>query len=325
MIVDTTERLNAPSQLVAEAAINSAEPGRGIQFRYFCFRTLVVKGASASGLGAKTRIRTDAGCRHRYSHLVHQTREHRRHPCSRLVGRLAVPRSWSRAIADMFSVIGAIDEPNEARGSLTSPSGISSFSRMLSTATTRRFPTRSKTADRRLALTQFGLGSVATMRVSHLRASPRSPNNPKTRTGPGTRITDRSRWRGRGHSPVGGDCSTRRGKRRRRLRLAARNPRSVDGRCRGGTRGRSCVFLPAVCVSGGIGEGNRGAATDFGLPRPGAVRDLRRRQDDSFALIGLFVSHASTLRRQAGCPLAVTAGATEPLRLVPRRGVEVDR
>jgi hypothetical protein len=44
VIVDTTERLNAPSQLVAEAAIDSAEPGRGIQFRYFCFRTLVVKG-----------------------------------------------------------------------------------------------------------------------------------------------------------------------------------------------------------------------------------------------------------------------------------------
>jgi hypothetical protein len=44
VIVDTTERLNAPSQLIAEAAIDSSEPGGGIQFRYFCFRTLVVKG-----------------------------------------------------------------------------------------------------------------------------------------------------------------------------------------------------------------------------------------------------------------------------------------
>jgi hypothetical protein len=42
------------------------------------------------------------------------------------------------------------------------------------------------------------------------------------------------------------------------------------------------------------------------------------------ALIGLFVPHASTLRRHPECPLAVPAGATEPLRLVPRRGVEVD-
>ena len=43
-MVDTSERLNAPSQLVVETAIDPAEPGRGIQFRYLCFRTLVVQG-----------------------------------------------------------------------------------------------------------------------------------------------------------------------------------------------------------------------------------------------------------------------------------------
>jgi len=43
VVLDTSERLSAPQQFVRETALDSADPGRGIRFRYRCFRALVVK------------------------------------------------------------------------------------------------------------------------------------------------------------------------------------------------------------------------------------------------------------------------------------------
>jgi hypothetical protein len=43
VVLDTSERLSAPKQLIRETALDSADAGRGIRFRYRCFRALVVK------------------------------------------------------------------------------------------------------------------------------------------------------------------------------------------------------------------------------------------------------------------------------------------
>lgn len=44
VVVDTSERLNAPPQFIRETELDTAEPGFGIRFRYRCFRVLAVKG-----------------------------------------------------------------------------------------------------------------------------------------------------------------------------------------------------------------------------------------------------------------------------------------